>query len=60
MKYNGEQHYKFVPHIHKYESKYEDSKIKDKMKIDYCRNNNIPLHIIRYDENLVEKINGIL
>jgi hypothetical protein len=60
LEYNGEQHYKFVPHIHKYESKYEDSKIKDKMKIDYCKNNNIPLHIIRYDENIMEKINGIL
>lgn len=60
IEYNGKQHYKFIEFFHKTEERYEEAKLRDQMKIDYCKHNNISLHIIRYDEDILEKINGIL
>ena len=31
-----------------------------KIKNDFCKNNNIPLYRIRYDENITERMSGIL
>ena len=51
IEFNGEQHYRFIKRYHKDNEGFEISKLKDKKKIDYCQYNNIPLLIIRYDEN---------
>mgnify|MGYP003432250767 CR=1 FL=1 len=41
------------------DSRIEVSK-KDNIKIEYCNKNNINLFIIRYDENLIEKLKECL
>ena len=33
-------------------AQYEKQIINDKIKMEYCRDNNIPLIIIKYDENI--------
>ena len=48
IEYNGEQHYK--PYKGYYEGKFEDIQLRDKMKIEYCKQHNIPLQIIKYNE----------
>lgn len=52
LEYNGIQHYEFVKHMHQNQEGFEIYKFKDKLKQDYCIKNNIPLYIIRYDEDL--------
>ena len=59
IEYNGEQHYKYIDFMHKTYELFELSKMKDELKIDYCKNNNITLHIIRYDEDVNIKLNEI-
>ena len=62
IEYNGEQHYKYIDFMHKTQENFELSKTKDQLKIDYCDKNNIPLCIIRYDEDVnikLNKLNGI-
>ena len=57
IEFNGKQHYIFMPKFfHKTVDEFEISKIRDNLKIDYCIVNNIPLLIIRYDEDVEEKI----
>ena len=38
-------------------TEFETNKIKDKIKNKYCKENNINLLRIRYDENIEEKLN---
>lgn len=33
---------------------------RDKLKKEYCKNNSIPLYIIRYDESIDEKLGEII
>jgi hypothetical protein len=59
IEFNGEQHYKPV----KYwggENGFKQQVIRDKIKMEYCKNNNIPLLIIKYDENIIDSLNNYL
>jgi hypothetical protein len=58
IEYQGIQHYELV----KYFGGEKDFKlrlIKDKIKMEYCKNNNIPLLIIKYDEDVFNKLNKL-
>lgn len=56
IEYHGEQHYKPIIYFGG-ESKFEDQKEKDKIKLNYCKDNNISLLIIPYwDFNNIEEI----
>lgn len=59
IEYNGEQHYKPNSFFGGEEGlkKVQES---DKLKEDYCIKNNICFEVIRYDENVVERLNQIL
>lgn len=57
IEYNGEQHYTFNKFFHKTQEDFEHRKILDQIKIDYCKNNNISLLIIRYDEEIIPILN---
>ena len=39
---------------------FEKRKIRDKLKVEYCLENNIPLLIIYPDDNIREKINNFM
>lgn len=56
IEYNGKQHYEFIDYLHKTEEKFEIQKVRDKLKENYCKVNNIPLIIIKYNENINEKL----
>ena len=59
IEYNGKQHYESIELFGGDEAlKY--SQIRDNIKIEYCNKNNINLFIIRYDENLIEKLKECL
>ncbi len=56
IEYDGEQHYKPLIFFGG-EKALKLQKIKDKIKTDYCLNNNIQLIRIKYNENIEEKLN---
>ena len=60
----GEQHYKPVDFANKGEEwakmKFEQIKNNDKRKSILCKENNVKLYYIKYNENVVEKLNKIL
>lgn len=59
IEFNGAQHYKPV----KYwggEVVLKKVKFRDKIKKEYCKLNNIPLIIIRYNEDLLKKMNKLI
>lgn len=58
IEYDGEQH--FRSHIIWGEEKLKLTQIRDKIKTDYCKYNNINLIRIRYNENIEEKLNQII
>lgn len=60
IEFNGEQHYFFKEKFHKSEESFLLSQYRDKLKIEYCNINNIPLHIIKYDEDIDSKLNEII
>lgn len=60
LEYNGIQHYEFVKHMHQDQHGFEIYKLKDKLKQDYCLKKDIPLYIIRHDEDIESKINNFL
>lgn len=51
IEYNGKQHYDKNNHYYSEEGIY-----RDKLKIEYCKKNKIPLLIIRYDEDILKKL----
>lgn len=53
IEYNGIQHYEYTEYFHKTPENFEYRKTLDQIKIDYCKNNNISLLIIRYDEEIL-------
>jgi len=59
IEFNGKQHYEPVSHFGGVEALKETQK-RDKIKIGYCRNNNIPLIIIKYNENILDVLNKYL
>jgi hypothetical protein len=55
IEYNGIQHYKVVEYFGGVEG-LKQRKINDKIKMEYCNNNNIPFLIIKYNDNILEKL----
>ena len=59
IEYDGEQHYKSVNYFGG-ENGLLYRQQNDKIKTEYCKNNNIRLIRIRYDEDITEKLNQFL
>jgi len=59
IEYNGIQHYKPIEYFGG-EKGFEIRKIRDGIKKEYCKKNNIKLKIITYKNDIEEKINEIL
>ena len=55
IEYDGKQHYEPVEYWGG-EENFKEQKIKDNIKTDYCKNNNIELIRIRYDESIEDKL----
>lgn len=51
IEYNGMQHYRVVGHFGGEEG-FRQRVINDKIKVEYCNNNNIPLLIIKYNDDV--------
>lgn len=60
IEFNGEQHYKFKLKFHKTENQFQVSKNRDRLKIKYCHQNNLKLHIIKYNDNIKSKMDKII
>jgi protein-arginine kinase activator protein McsA len=58
IEYNGIQHYRPVEYFGG-EENFEKQKKRDRIKHDYCRDNDINLLVIRYDECIETKVNEI-
>lgn len=59
IEYNGKQHYEPVDFFGGQES-FKLQLHRDKIKKEYCDKNNIPLFIIRYDENVEEVLDMLI
>jgi hypothetical protein len=59
IEYDGEQHFKSVE-IWGGDKAFEESKIRDEIKDNFCKTNNIPLYRISYKDNIEEEMNKIL
>ena len=55
IEFNGRQHYDFPNFFVRTEKAFKLQQLRDKIKMEYCYVNNIPLIIIKYDEN-IEKV----
>lgn len=60
IEYNGEQHYRRFIKFHPTDEKFKIAQYRDRLKADYCLKNNIPLIIIRFDENIELKMKEII
>ena len=60
IEYNGQQHYKFVKVMYKSEEEFLIAQFRDKLKKEYCEDNNIDLFIINYNDKIADKLNKIL
>lgn len=58
IEYQGEQHFRNT--FYYSQDEWKRSKDRDLQKILYCKDNNIPLYIINYDENLEQKLEEIV
>jgi len=59
IEFDGEQHYQLYK-FEKTTEKLEIRKKRDQIKNIYCQENNIKLHRIKYNDNLIEKLTEIL
>jgi len=59
IEYDGRQHYQHIEYFGD-KNNFIYTKHNDKIKTNYCKDNNIDLLRIRYDENIEEKLNSIL
>lgn len=59
LEYNGKQHYEPIEFFGGTENFIEQQK-RDNLKLEYSKNNQIPLFIIKYNENIEEKLEEIL
>jgi hypothetical protein len=55
IEFNGEQHYRPIEWFGGIDG-FKKQEKRDKIKMEYCKNNNIPLIIIKYDENILKKL----
>jgi hypothetical protein len=61
IEYNGIQHYQVLNNeFFGGEKKLKETLIRDEIKVEYCKENNIQLLIIRYDDDIFEMLNQIL
>ena len=58
-KVNGRQHYEPIEFFGGINNFIAQQK-RDYMKLEYCKNNQIPLFIIKYNENIKERLEEIL
>lgn len=59
IEYDGEQHFKSIDFFGG-EDRLRYVQCHDQIKSNYCKNNNIPLLRIKYDENIEEKLNSFI
>ena len=59
IEFQGEQHYRPIDFFGGY-VQFEAYQLHDQIKKDYCKNNNIPLLRIKYDENIEDKLNNFI
>jgi len=59
IEFDGIQHYKPIERFGGQKG-FDSSKLKDNIKNEFCKNNNIVLHRIKYNDNVIEKLNKIL
>ena len=59
IEYDGKQHFKAIDHFGGEEG-LRIRQFHDQIKTNYCKNNNIPLIRIKYDENIEEKLNSFI
>ena len=58
IEFNGKQHYYYNKKFYESLEDFHQYQYRDKLKQEYCVKNNIPLYIIRYDEDIdISKIN---
>ena len=48
IEYDGEQHFKYIPYWHKTEQGFKQQQLRDSIKTNFCKINNIPLIRIPY------------
>ena len=56
VEYDGIQHFESVEYFGG-EQVFNETKIRDEIKNEYCKNNNIHLIRISYKDNIIEKLN---
>jgi hypothetical protein len=59
IEYNGEHHYNFRGQYGMTKKQFDLSQMRDRMKIDYCKENTIKLFIIKYNDDIELKINSL-
>ena len=59
LEYNGKQHYEPIEFFGGVDNFIIQQK-RDSVKLEYCKNNQIPLFIIKYNENIQERLEEIL
>ena len=59
IEYNGIQHYKFNSYFHKSELDFLKQQYRDQKLREYCKENNIKLIEIRYDQNVEDELEKI-
>lgn len=59
IEFDGRQHFESVD-FYGGENGFNKTQLRDRIKDNYCKNNDIILYRIRYDENIEEKMNTIL
>lgn len=59
IEYHGQQHYTYMPIWHKTEVEFLEQQNRDNALRDYCKENNIKLIEIKYNENVSERLDSI-
>ena len=59
IEFNGEQHYKSNEFFGGDEG-FKKTKVRDKLKENYCRENGIGFEVIKFDENVNERLTEII
>jgi len=60
IEYDGKQHFDFKCNFNKNNNNYDKMKKHDKIKNNYCNENNINLLRIKYNENILEKLSNYI
>lgn len=59
IEYNGKQHYEYIPYFHKTKLDFLKQQYRDQCVKNYCKENNITLIEIRYDQNVNEELEKV-